>query len=172
MGSSFDLPGVDRFVAGTIGPAGQRTFFLQAVRGDQVVSLRLEKQQVALLAEHLDRLLQTHEMPEVAPAHMGDLVEPVLEEWVVGSMMVAINERAGRIVVIAQERTEGDDEDDDDEDDDLDEHDGGEARFALTRDQVEAFVDGARGLVSAGRPTCRLCGGPMDAEGHACPRWN
>jgi uncharacterized repeat protein (TIGR03847 family) len=130
-----------------------------------VVSLRLEKQQVALLAEHLDRLLQSHPMPEVAPAHMGELVEPVLEEWVVGSMMVAINERAGRVVIIAQERT-------DDEEDDEDAPDGGEARFALTRDQVEAFIEGARDLVAAGRPICRLCGGPMDPDGHACPRWN
>ncbi|HKY13540.1 MAG TPA: DUF3090 family protein [Microthrixaceae bacterium] len=167
MGASYDLPIVDRFIAGTIGTPGQRVFFLQAVAGDQVVSLRLEKQQVALLAEHLARLIEGHELPEVAPAHMGDLVEPLTTEWIVGSMMVAINEAAGRVVVIAQELV-------DDEDDDslLEGDEPGEARVALTRDQAEAFVEGARNLVIAGRPICRLCGGPMDPDGHACPRWN
>lgn len=160
MGESWDLHHVDRFVAGAVGPPGGRVFYLQVLAGDDVVSLRLEKQQVALLAEHLDRLLATYPLPEVAPAHMAELVEPVREEWTIGSLMVAVNEAAGRLVVIAEELTEDDDPA------------AGEARFALTRDQVEAFVDGARRVVLAGRPTCRLCGGPMDPEGHACPRWN
>src|SRR5262245_10425042 len=110
MSSSFDLPTVDRFIAGAIGLPGQRTFYLQAVHGDQVVTLKMEKQQVALLAEHLARLVQLHPLPEIAPAHMGELVEPVLEEWAVGSMMVAVNEAEGRVIVIAQEIGTDDDE--------------------------------------------------------------
>jgi uncharacterized repeat protein (TIGR03847 family) len=82
--------------------------------------------------------------------------------------MVAVNEPAGRFVIIAEEMVVEDDELGGDEPFD----DPGEARFALTRDQIEAFVDAARDLVAAGRPTCRLCGGPIDPEGHACPRWN
>jgi uncharacterized repeat protein (TIGR03847 family) len=168
MGASFDLGEVDRFLTGAVGEPGRRVFYLQAIRGTQVVSLKLEKQQVALLAEHLSRLLITHPLPAVAPASAGELVEPVLEEWVVGSLMVAINEPDERFVIIAEEVVvEDPDEDDFDQ---LDEP--GEARFALTRDQIEVFVELARDLVAAGRPTCRLCGGPMDPEGHACPRWN
>jgi uncharacterized repeat protein (TIGR03847 family) len=168
MGASFDLGEVDRFLTGAVGEPGRRVFYLQAIRGTQVVSLKLEKQQVALLAEHLSRLLITHPLPTVGPASAGELVEPVLEEWVVGSLMVAINEPAERFVIIAEEiAIEDPDEDDLDQ---LDEP--GEARFALTRDQIEVFVESARELVAAGRPTCRLCGGPMDPEGHACPRWN
>jgi uncharacterized repeat protein (TIGR03847 family) len=169
MGASFDLGEIDRFLAGAVGEPGRRAFYLQAIRGTQVVSLKLEKQQVALLAEHLSRLLITHPLPAVSPASTGELVEPVLEEWVVGSLMVAINEPAERFVIIAEEIVV----DDDEEADDLDRLDEpGEARFALTRDQIEVFVDAARDLVAAGRPTCRLCGGPIDPEGHACPRWN
>jgi uncharacterized repeat protein (TIGR03847 family) len=52
---SFDPP--DRFVCGTVGQPGQRTFFLQATKGGQVVSVALEKQQVAVLAERLAVLL-------------------------------------------------------------------------------------------------------------------
>jgi uncharacterized repeat protein (TIGR03847 family) len=44
----FDPP--ERFVAGTVGPPGQRTFFLQARSGTRVTSVSLEKQQVAVLA--------------------------------------------------------------------------------------------------------------------------
>ena len=51
----FDPP--DRFVAGTIGEPGDRTFFLQAREGSRVVSVVLEKVQVAVLAERLGALL-------------------------------------------------------------------------------------------------------------------
>ena len=52
---SFDPP--ERFVAGTVGPPGQRTFFLQARTGARVTSVALEKQQVSVLAERIDELL-------------------------------------------------------------------------------------------------------------------
>jgi uncharacterized repeat protein (TIGR03847 family) len=45
-------------------------------------------------------------------------------------------------------------------------------RLRLTRAQVAAYIDHARELVAAGRPPCRLCGQPIDAEGHVCPRLN
>ncbi len=53
MGTSFDLPEPDRFTAGTVGPPGQRVFFLQASAEGHVVTLRLEKAQVAALAVYL-----------------------------------------------------------------------------------------------------------------------
>ncbi|MGH3369750.1 MAG: DUF3090 family protein, partial [Nocardioidaceae bacterium] len=48
---SYDPP--ERFVAGTVGEPGQRTFFLQASGKGRVTSVALEKQQVALLAEQV-----------------------------------------------------------------------------------------------------------------------
>ena len=51
----FDPP--ERFVAGTVGEPGDRTFFLQARDGGRVVSVVLEKVQVAVLAERLGDLL-------------------------------------------------------------------------------------------------------------------
>ena len=53
----FDYDPPDRFVAGTVGEPGQRTFFLQARGGGRVTSVALEKQQVAVLAERVDELL-------------------------------------------------------------------------------------------------------------------
>ena len=48
---------IGSFVAGTVGPPGQRTFFLQASRGTQLVSVVIEKAQVAVLAERLADLV-------------------------------------------------------------------------------------------------------------------
>src|SRR5690625_5829878 len=56
---SFDWP--DRFVVGTVGPPGSRTFYLQARTGQRVVSVALEKEQTAALAEKIDEVLRSEE---------------------------------------------------------------------------------------------------------------
>lgn len=165
MSNSFDLPEITSFAAGTEGPVGQRVFYLQAVAGSRVVSLRLEKQQVAMLAEYLAHLLATYDLADSPPAHMPDLHQPVIPEWTVGSMMVAVDEAATRVVVICEEIGL-------DDPDTAAAPEVAQARFALTRGQADAFVSGARGLVARGRPDCPLCGRPMDADGHFCPRLN
>ena len=54
----FDPP--ERFVAGTVGPPGGRTFFLQASGDGRLVSVSLEKVQVSVLADRVNDLLDTH----------------------------------------------------------------------------------------------------------------
>ncbi len=162
--STFDLREPDRFTAGAVGEPGARVFFLQAVEGTQVVSLRLEKQQVGALGQYLQGVL--NDLPVVPvterPSDM-DLVEPVVAEWVVGTLGVAYDTEADRIVLQADELVDQDDED---------EEDAGLARFHLTRAQVVAFCEHADSLVAAGRPPCPICGQPMDPDGHVCPRSN
>jgi uncharacterized repeat protein (TIGR03847 family) len=170
VSASFDLDEVDSFVCAAIGQPGERVFYLQAASGSVVISLKLEKMQVGLLADYLERLIETQELPDGVPAQPGQLLQPVIPEWIVGSMMVAINEVTGRVIVIAQELTESDDDEDDD--DLLEDPDMGQLRVALSRNQVIDFITNARDLIAGGRPTCRLCGRPMDTDGHACPRWN
>src|SRR3546814_13448473 len=67
---SFDPP--DRFVAGTVGEPGQRTFFLQARAGTRLVSVSLEKPQVTVLADRiddlLDELMSSEETASLIPA--------------------------------------------------------------------------------------------------------
>lgn len=178
MSSSFDFDQVDQFLCGAVGPPGNRTFYLQSVRAGTVVSFKIEKQQVSMLADYLERVLATHELDEGAPAHMAELIEPVLAEWTIGSMMVALNEATGRVIVIAEEmpvielESLGEIDPDEIEIDLNIEVEVAEVRIGLTRGQVEAFIDGARRIIDGGRPLCRLCGRPMDADGHACPRWN
>ena len=56
MSSSFDLPSVDRITVGTVGEPGNRTFYLQAREDSLVVSLKVEKGQVAALAQRIGEL--------------------------------------------------------------------------------------------------------------------
>lgn len=159
--SSFDLSSPDAFTAGTVGPPGQRVFYLQAREGDLAVTLRCEKQQVAALAEYFGGLLD-----DLEPAPYGlatgelHLAEPFEEIWTVGPIGVAYDEPADRIVVVLEELVEEE------------AAEGASVKVRLNRAQVWAFVRHAQELVSAGRPPCRFCGLPLDPDGHACPRMN
>ncbi|CAA9330559.1 MAG: FIG01121520: hypothetical protein [uncultured Nocardioidaceae bacterium] len=104
----YDPP--ERFVAGTVGPPGQRTFFLQARAGNRITSVALEKQQVAVLAERLDALLDevmrgeggAGVVPAVAPTALedsGPLEQPIDEEFRAGTMTLAWDPEGGRVVI-------------------------------------------------------------------------
>jgi uncharacterized repeat protein (TIGR03847 family) len=147
------------FTAGTIGPPGQRVFYLQAGDNGAVSSVRLEKQQVIALAEYLAGML--HDLPapsDVPPA--PELIEPVVAEWTVGNIGVAYDNDLDRIIIVAEELVAED------------EPDGESLRVVLSRAQVRAFIERAEELMAGGRPPCRVCGAPMDPTGHACPRAN
>jgi uncharacterized repeat protein (TIGR03847 family) len=170
MSTSFDLPSPDVFTAGTVGPPGQRVFYLQ-VRDDQlVVTLRCEKQQVAALAEYFDGLLEDLE-PAPYGVAAGDLslTEPAIEIWTVGAIGVAYDEPGDRVVVVLEELTDADLDPDETEEGEVS---GASVKVQLSRAQVAAFVRHSRELVSAGRPPCRFCGLPVDPDGHPCPRMN
>ena len=158
---SFDLPDVDSFVAGTVGPAGARAFFLQAIAGAEVVTLKVEKQQVAALADYLADMLTDLPEPEMTSVpDAGSLASPVEPEWAVASMGVAYVESRDRVALWAEQMlVEEDDE-------------PATGRFQLTRGQVLAFVRDARGLISAGRPPCPYCAAPLNDSDGWCPCWN
>lgn len=117
---SFDHP--DRFVCGTVGQPGQRTFFLQAAKGSQVVSVALEKAQVAVLAERVATLLlalkqRGVEIGEESLARTPQLAEPVVEEFRVGTLTLGWDADKQRVVIEAREMAEDNDLNDDDEED-------------------------------------------------------
>jgi uncharacterized repeat protein (TIGR03847 family) len=162
MGNSFELDDLDRFTAGTVGPRGQRVFYIQAVEGAEVVSLRLEKQQVLALADYLATVLDDLPQPSEAAMIDTDLVEPVIAEWVVGNIGVAYAESDDRVVLWADELL---DQDQDGDDPDVEQ---GTARFRVSRPLVAAFILQARELAAAGRPPCPYCGRPLDGDGSWC----
>lgn len=161
----FDEP--DYFTVGTVGPKGQRVFYVQCRQSGQIVSLKLEKLQVDALAKYLDNMLDDVAAPEPAlftPA--GELLEPINPVWAVGSIGVAYDTSRGRIVVVAQRVPITEDEADDPEDE------RPTARFDLSPTQVRSFVNRATEAVAAGRPLCPYCGRPLDPQAGLCPCYN
>ena len=169
MNPSFELDSVDRITLGTVGPVGQRTFLLQARSGAELVTLKVEKEQVRELARSLGAMLADL----TAVGHLPDLME--LEEptdplWTVGTMQLGYDTSIDRVIFVAEEAVFADlDEEDEDQ---LEDPDVAVARFAATREQVAALAIRGTALVEAGRPPCPLCGHPLDPSGHACPRTN
>lgn len=159
MSSSFDIPEVDHLTAGAVGPPGQRVFYLQARNGTHVISLRLEKAQVAALVAYLAGMMADMPPPGDIPSSGMDLIEPVVAEWVVGALGVTYDEDADRVLIVADELVEEGDE-------------GARARISATREQVAALSVRGAEAVAAGRPPCPLCGQPLDPEGHMCARLN
>ena len=163
MSSSFELPEVDRITVGTVGEPGARTFYLQARQGTQLVTLKMEKQQVGALAQFLGTLLSDLPRPGHLPEDL-ELEEPALEEWAVGSIQLSYDADADRVLLLAEEVVF--------EDDEAESRLPGIARFGATREQMSAVAIRGTSLVEAGRPPCPLCEQPMDLAGHRCPRWN
>jgi uncharacterized repeat protein (TIGR03847 family) len=170
----FERP--SRFVAGTVGEPGERTFFLQAADGSRVVSVALEKQQVAVLADRLEQLLDevVARTGTALPATESDteaLEVPIDEEFRVSAMGLAWDGDAGLIIIEAQAPTEDAEVAEQTLLEDVE--DGPDAlRVRIEPTRARAFVERARRVISAGRPPCPLCGLPLDPAGHVCPRQN
>lgn len=171
----FEQP--ERFVAGTVGEPGERTFYLQATGGGRTVSVALEKLQVSLLADRLEELLEevqrrlgvqmpaTGQVEDLRPLDM-----PVDEEFRVGAMGLAWDADDGVVVVEAQAQGE----EPADESTILEDVEEGPdvLRVKITPQDAREFVNRARRVVAAGRPPCPLCGLPLEPAGHICPRQN
>jgi uncharacterized repeat protein (TIGR03847 family) len=178
----FDPP--ERFVTGTVGLPGQRTFFLQARSGARLVSVALEKQQVAALAERIDELLD-----EVMAAHQGDAVipavtpvgledsepleQPIEEEFRAGTMTLSWDPADQRVVIEVFPFTEAAVVSPDQVDEDFEEPEPDELLLVrIPPGAARAFVQRAAQVLEAGRPSCPFCGNPIDPDGHLCVRAN
>jgi len=172
----FDSP--DRFVPGTVGAPGNRTFFLQAREGQRVVSVSLEKVQVAALAQRMIELLEEIERRGVEDAaeiegEVGDtaaLDEPLNEAFRAGTLSLGWDTVDELIILEARELT--DEEEEDEEVDDDDEEGPDLLRVRVAPAEARRFVARAVRVLAAGRPPCPLCGQPLDPQGHLCPRRN
>jgi uncharacterized repeat protein (TIGR03847 family) len=176
---AFEPP--ERFVAGTVGPPGERTFFLQARGGGRLVSVALEKVQMSLLADKLDELLlEAHrrfgiELPELAASADNEPLEtPLDEEFRVGTLGLAFDIDTTTVVIEAIAVGEGEEAEEETSEEDVEEADADRDRLRvrLTPAETRAFVDRAKRVLASGRPPCPLCGQPLDPRGHLCPRHN
>jgi len=174
----FDWP--DRIVVGTVGEPGERAFYLQARAGTRVVSIALEKEQSAVLAEKIEEILDQlmardgnpFSVPAETPLELVDnepLEQPVDAEFRTGTMALGWDASTSQIVIEAYPYVEVEDGDDDGE---IDPPAVEPSEALLVRIPVgtaRAFAQRTREIVGAGRPICPLCGTPMEAGGHVCP---
>lgn len=167
MARHIELNPASHLTVGTIGPPGQRTFYLQGSKGADTVSVVIEKQQAAILASSFESLLdeletryppESRETQEQVWTDMR-LREPVEALFRVGRMEMGYNESLDRVVLVAYELVEEGEE-------------PNAVSFWVSRSQIENLVPHIIDVVQAGRPICGNCGQPIDPEGHFCPKRN
>ena len=174
--NDFDAP--DHCTVGVVGEVGHRLFLFYCRQGLTETTVKVEKQQVAVLAERIGALLievnrrfGTPVPPEPAEVEdLNPLITPVDAEFRVGTMGLGWDSEAQTVVVelLAVSDAEFDASvvlDDTEEGPDA-------VRVFLTPESARQFATRSNRVISAGRPPCPLCEEPLDPEGHICARTN
>ena len=165
MASHIELNPVSQITVGTVGPPGQRTFYLQGSRSSETISLTIEKEQARMLAESFDALIQElakkYPEPENEAPVWTDmrLREPVESLFRVGNIGIGYNEDSNQVVLVAYELV-------------AEEEEPNVVSYWISRSQVQSLVQHIYDVVKAGRPICGNCGKPIDPTGHFCPHRN
>jgi len=156
---SFDFEQVTRVTAGAIGDPGKRAFYLQLRAAGALVSLALEKDQLRALTERLQEVFSRVSVPPAGPLPSMAVEEPINPVWRVGFMTLTYSQEEKTFEVSLVELVE----------------EGAEpatGHFRASLVQMQALASHAASLISAGRPPCPMCGGPIDHDGGVCPRLN
>jgi len=163
---TFDLDAVQRITAGAVGPKGQRIFYVQARRGNRLISLIAEKEQVRALADAIARLLNGLAEKNPRLTTSDDLLitdmsleEPLESEFRVGQMGLGYDAERDLVILLIQSVAE-------------EEGESVTARISVNRALMRALSSHAAQVVAAGRPICGNCGRPIDPVGHFCPQRN
>jgi uncharacterized repeat protein (TIGR03847 family) len=152
MNYVFSQP--DKVMVGVRGEIGNRLFLLQVREGRRLVIVKCEKTQLSALADWLAQVIEDLGRPGHLPDDFA--LEPEYEpDFSAGDIAVAIDEDEQIIEVTFESVDE--------------EH---SLVLTLTKEWAGGLAIAITLLVEAGRPPCPLCGGPLDARGHDCPRTN
>jgi uncharacterized repeat protein (TIGR03847 family) len=176
-GQVFQFDPAERFVVGTVGVPGERTFFIQARTGSRLISVSLEKAQVAALAERVQQIIR--EVRSSEPLTVFEQVNrddqpletPIDEEFRVGVIGLAYVSDRKMIEIDLQAIADSQSPEDEEllletsENPDI-------LRVLIPLGYAESFAKRAVAVVGAGRAPCPFCGGPIDPSGHLCPRSN
>lgn len=150
---------VESLILGTVGLPGEREFYLQIKKG-VIVSLALEKNQAASLAEKIVQIAREIGMSvRKQNVSLSNLEMPIEPDFSAG--MIALtwlpNEARLRIEINAAEEESEDPK---------------SISFEYEMSKAIEFALCALDVVAAGRQPCLFCGGPINVEGHLCPRAN
>ncbi len=166
----MDLNPTNHITTDAIGKPGERIFYLQGSREEEIITLIVEKVQVQSLAvgveQFLSELNQKYpDLPEASPEYAEEemhIIPPVDPLFRVGELGLGYDESQDKVVLVAREiLTEGQDAEE-----------AGVVRFWCSRSQIRALGHWGIELSNRGRPICPQCGEPMDPAGHFCPKKN
>jgi len=172
----MEIESIDRITAGAVGEPGHRTFYLQARSGLDLVTVIVEKQQVELLAASILEILsradkETGQGPAEEELELEEPVEPL---WRVGRLSIGYAEERDRVLLELEELVpeEDNEEEGDASEGEEDVPEPERVRIWATREQMLGLSLRSAAVVARGRPSCDLCGNPIDPEGHTCPALN
>ena len=153
---NFELP--EAVALGAIGEPGNRVFVIQIRTTLDALTLKLEKTQVAGLVRYIALILgdldKLGHLPKASP-----VVPPLEPLFVVGEIAVAYSEPEDSVTLTLTELTE-------------EEEGASKVTVRITKELAGTLAIQGTELIEAGRPTCPLCGFPIEPEGHPCPRTN
>ena len=182
----FELNPVSHITTDAIGQPGKRVFYIQGQKGDQVITLIVEKVQIQTLALGVEEFLSeiNKRFPD-SPEASGEFEEglmriypPVDPLFRVGELALAYDSDQDMAILIAKEvnnneETPSPEENlDPIEENEESEEEGNAVRFWCTRSQLLAMCRWGLEVSGRGRPVCPYCGQPMDPSGHFCPKRN
>jgi uncharacterized repeat protein (TIGR03847 family) len=157
---------VERFVAGTVGQPGERAFFIQARHGNRLVTVAVEKLQVAALAERVELIINEFRKSDSSIRLLTSEIDdaplelPIESEFEVGSISISWDESKKMMSIelleIVTEEIET----------------PNTLEVQLSISMCIAFIKRSKALIGAGRLPCPFCGMPIDPQGHLCPRAN
>ena len=168
---NIDLRPCDHVTADAIGQPGQRVFYLQGWKNDDIITVIIEKFQLQHLAVAVEQFLAelSQRMPALSSA-AGDydeermqILPPVEPMFRVSELALSYDPEADLVGLIAREVPS---------EAEADHPEGTVVRYWCSRSQVRALAHWGMEVTRRGRPTCPQCGQPMDAEGHFCERKN
>jgi uncharacterized repeat protein (TIGR03847 family) len=167
-----ELDPVDRITTDAVGPPGERTFYLQARKGDELVTVMVEKQQVQLLsASILEILARVGKETGLGPDEEEmELEEPVDPRWRAGRLSIGYLDDRDLLLLEVEELL--DEDDDGVEKEEKEEREGERLRLWATPAQMLSLSRHGAAVCARGRPPCQFCGNPLDPEGHICPAMN
>ena len=169
---------VERFVAGTVGQPGERTFFVQARTGTRLISVALEKTQLEALSIRIEEIAKEVRATypatpiERLPQDGSPLESPIDEEFRVGAIGLSYDPDRASIEIDFQAVTENESSEDEELFDISGESTSDLLRVIAPLSIAIAFAKRSLAVIGAGRKPCPFCGGPLDPRGHLCPRAN
>jgi len=172
----------ERFVAGTVGMPGERSFFVQVSSAASSHTVALEKNQVETLAIRLNEMIKDLRRGGIAsldelnlqlPKDDAPLEFPLNEEFRVGIIGLLWEEEIQRIVIEFQAIADSEITELLSAEEALLIEDAPDLLVVHLRiAQARNFAARSTALVASGRQPCLFCGLPIDPQGHLCPRAN